>query len=36
MVFSNINTDPKDTLQLAETESTLWMEAHTINKKREP
>lgn len=27
--FSNIDTDPRDTLQLVETESTLWVEAQT-------
>lgn len=28
MVFSNIHINPRDTIQLAESESTLWNEAH--------
>lgn len=27
-IFSNINVEPRDTLNLAETESLLWTEAH--------
>ena len=30
-VFSNLDIDPRDTLNLAETESTLWAEAHVMN-----
>ena len=29
-VFSNLDVDPRDTLGLAETESTLWTEAHGL------
>ncbi|XP_056858277.1 uncharacterized protein LOC130507599, partial [Raphanus sativus] len=30
-VFSNLDVDPRDTLKLAETESTLWMEAQNAD-----
>ena len=30
-VFSNLDIDPRDTLNLAETESTLWAEAQVMN-----
>ena len=33
-VFSNIDTDPRETLKLAELESTLWAEAQMINNPR--
>ena len=33
-VFSNLDIDPRDTLKSAETESTLWAEAHTVNEQR--
>ena len=33
-VFSNLDMDPSDTLKLAETESTLWAEAHVLNGNR--
>ncbi|XP_033135982.1 uncharacterized protein LOC103841762 [Brassica rapa] len=33
-VFSNLDMDPKDTLKLAETESTLWAEAQLLNEQR--
>ena len=29
-VFSNLDMDPRDTLKLAETESTLWAEAQIL------
>ena len=32
-VFSNLDMDPRDTLKLAETESTLWAEAHILKDK---
>ena len=34
MVFTNIDTNPRDTLQLAETISTLWIDAHTSLTQR--
>lgn len=34
MVFNNIDTDLRDTLQLAETESTLWIKTHTSLSQR--
>ena len=33
-VFSNLDIDPRDTLNLAELESTLWAEAQVINTSR--
>ena len=33
-VFINLDVDPRETLQLAEVESTLWAEAHVINDHR--
>ena len=33
-VFSNLDDDPRETLNLAELESTLWTEAHVINSPR--
>ena len=33
-VFSNFDMDPRDTLKLAETESTLWGEAQLLNIQR--
>ena len=33
-VFSNLDIDPRDTLKLAETESSLWAEAHIVNEQR--
>ena len=33
-VFSNLDIDPRETLKLAETESTLWAEAHVLNIQR--
>ena len=33
-VFSNLDVDPRDTLKLAEIESTLWAEAHNLNVQR--
>ena len=33
-VFSNLDIDPRETLKLAETESTLWAEAHILNDQR--
>ena len=33
-VFSNLNIDPRETLNLAELESRLWAEAHVINNPR--
>ena len=33
-VFSNLDIDPRDTLKLAETESTLWAEAQVLNTHR--
>lgn len=30
MIFSNIDTNPRDTIQLAEAESRLWLEAHGL------
>ena len=33
-VFSNLDTDPRDTLKLAETESTLWAEAQVLKSDR--
>ena len=35
-VFSNIDIDPRDTLNLAEVESTLWAEAQTLHTKVVP
>ena len=32
--FSNLDIDPRDTLKLAETESTLWAESQTVNEQR--
>ena len=34
MVFCNIDTDRRDILRLAETESTLWVEAQTSVTQR--
>ena len=35
-MFSNLDIDPKETLKLAELESTLWAEAHVLtDQKRE-
>ena len=33
-VFCNLDIDQRDTLKLAETESTLWAEAHIVNEQR--
>ena len=33
-VFSNLDMDPMDTLKLAETELTLWVEAQILNEQR--
>ena len=33
-VFSNLDIDPLDTLKLAETESTLWVEAQILKEQR--
>ena len=33
-LFINLDVDPRETLQLAEVESTLWAEAHVINDHR--
>ncbi|WZZ57222.1 hypothetical protein YC2023_057329 [Brassica napus] len=33
-VFSNMGMDPRDTLKLAETESTLWADAHVLTETR--
>ena len=33
-VFSNLDIDPRDTLKLAATESTLWAEAQILNEQR--
>ena len=33
-VFSNLDIDPRDTLNLAETESTRWAETHILNEQR--
>lgn len=33
-VFSNLDIDPRETLKLAELESTLWAEAHVKNTPR--
>ena len=33
-VFSNLDMDPRDTIKLAETESTLWAEAHIVKEQR--
>ena len=33
-VFSNLDIDPRDTLKLAETESTLWTEAQILNENK--
>ena len=33
-VSSNLDIDPRDTLKLAETESTLWAEAQVLNDNR--
>ena len=33
-VFSNLDIDPRETLNLAELESTLWAEAQVINNLR--
>ena len=33
-VFSNLDVDPRDTLKLAELESTLWAEAHVTSNQR--
>lgn len=35
MVFSNIVTDPRDTIKLTETESILWLDAHTLIAQRD-
>ena len=32
--FNNLDVDPRDTLKLAETESTLWAEAQDLNVQR--
>ena len=34
-VFSNIDIDPRETLNLAELESTLWAEVHVTNNPME-
>lgn len=34
MVFSNIDVDPRDILQVAETESILWNEANAALSQR--
>ncbi|KAF8093425.1 hypothetical protein N665_0383s0053 [Sinapis alba] len=34
MVFSNINVDPMDTIQLAETESRIWVEAQSTLQQK--
>lgn len=36
MVFSNIVIDPRDTINLAETEATLWLEAQANLSQRTP
>ena len=33
-VFRNLEMDPRDTLKLASTESTLWAEAHILNEQK--
>ena len=33
-VFSNLDIDPRDTLNLAETKSTLWTEAQMLNMQQ--
>ena len=33
-LFSNLDIDPKETLNLAELESKLWAETHIINNPR--
>ncbi|XP_048605075.1 uncharacterized protein LOC125582426 [Brassica napus] len=33
-VFNNMDMDPRDTLKLAETESTLWADAHGLTETR--
>ena len=33
-VFGNLDMDPRETLKLAKTESTLWAEAQVMNTKR--
>ena len=33
-VFSNVDFDPRDTLNLAGTESTLWAETYILNEQR--
>ena len=33
-VFSNLDIDPRETLKLAETKSTLWANAHILNEQR--
>ena len=33
-VFSNLDIDPRDTLKIAELESTLWAEVHVISNQR--
>ena len=33
-VFSNLDIDPRDTLNLAETDTTLWAETHILNEQR--
>ena len=33
-MFSNLDIDPRDTLKLAETDSTLWAEAQIVNEQR--
>ena len=35
-VFSNIDIEPRDNLNLAEVESTLWAEAQTLHTKVVP
>ena len=32
-VFSNLDIDPRETIKLAETESTLWAEAQVLKTK---
>ena len=33
-VFSNLDIDPRDMLKWAETESTLWADAHVLNENK--
>ena len=33
-VFSNLDIDPRETLKLAELESTLWAEAHVLTDQK--